>query len=77
MTLLSFQIAARIGRLSSRADLPNLPTPYQLCLLLGFYTGSLSSLWRWMKHIVSKPRENVVRFVSSTAALLIIASGLG
>src|SRR5438876_12318701 len=56
MTLLSFQIAARIGRLSSRADLPNLPTPYQLCLLLGFYTGSLSSLWRWMKHIVSKPR---------------------
>ena len=50
MTLLLFPAARRFLRNSQAGQEQSLPTPYQLGLYLQTLTGSVGSLWQWIKY---------------------------
>jgi hypothetical protein len=50
MTLVSYSISSSIVRHSKRGHINDLPTPYQIGLLLALRSGGLGSLWTWFKY---------------------------
>jgi hypothetical protein len=51
VTLISYPVASSILSASEKQKVTELPTPYQLSLLLRMLSnGSLSSLWGWLKY---------------------------
>jgi hypothetical protein len=77
MTLISYPTARRILASSQRREVAKLPTPYQLSLLLGLFTGSLGSLWDWVKYRTWRRRERLVASVSGSVIGLLAVTFLG
>ncbi|KAF3932207.1 hypothetical protein ABW20_dc0109670 [Dactylellina cionopaga] len=57
MTLAFFPVASKIRTYSITQDRAQLPTPYQLNLLVRMSTGGLGPLWEWAKYMFWKRRE--------------------
>jgi hypothetical protein len=77
MTLISYPTARRILASSKRREVAKLPTPYQLSLLLGLFTGSIGSLWDWVKYQTWRGRERLVAAVSGPVIGLMAVTLLG
>jgi hypothetical protein len=59
MVLVSFPVARNMVNASKDKRTNDLPTPYQLSMLLGVLNGSMGSLWAWLKYRNWKKRELV------------------
>jgi hypothetical protein len=70
MSLFSYSISQRVLRLSETEQLWELPTPYQLVVLVSLLTGNISALWQWMKYTF---RWRTVSVVNASAWGLILA----
>lgn len=60
MTLLSYSVAQRMLYLSNAERLQDLPTPYQIVLLIKMLDGSFGVLWKWLKYILQWRTANVI-----------------
>jgi hypothetical protein len=70
--LYGYRVAKAMIRYSETASTDDLPTPYQLSLLLGTYTGGILILWDWISYLFSKRRQKMVPVF--TFALIIFAA---
>jgi Zn-dependent protease with chaperone function len=58
MNLLSYPISRSIVTQSQEGRKHQLPTPYQLGLLITLRNGGWSGLWCWIKYITASARQN-------------------
>ena len=77
MALLSRSTAQKIMRLSEIGQYSELPTPYQLSLLLSILGAEIGSLWQYMRYKRWKQRDNVVKAVHGALLLLILTTLMG
>jgi len=77
MALVSFPVARKIANASKNKRTDDLPTPYQLSMLLGVLSGSVGSLWAWFKYRNWKKRELVNDTAKKTITWLVFVSLLG
>jgi hypothetical protein len=77
MGLLLYYVSATIKNNSDSGNANELPTPYQLSLLVGFSQASIGSIWHWLKYIFTKRRENAVFVIGLTFCVLIFSLLLG
>jgi hypothetical protein len=77
MLLVSFPIAHTIMNASKDKRTDDLPTPYQLSMLLGVLSGSIASLWNWFKYRSWEKRERVNGIAKTSITWLVIVSVLG
>jgi hypothetical protein len=75
--LVSFPIAHTIMNASKDKRTDDLPTPYQLSMLLGVLSGSIASLWNWFKYRSWEKRERVNGIAKTSITWLVIVSVLG
>jgi hypothetical protein len=74
MALVSFPVARTIMNASKNKRTDDLPTPYQLIMLLGVLSGSVGSLWAWFKYRNWKKRELVNDTAKSSITWLVFVS---
>jgi hypothetical protein len=77
MLLVRFPVARTLMTASRDRNTNDLPTPYQLSMLLGVLSGSVGSLWDWLKYRGWKKRERVNGVAKSSITRLVIVSVLG
>ena len=77
MILISYPIAQRILNNSRTHGTESLPTPYQTSLLLGLYTGSVSSLWPLFKYRSWQSHERLPSIARAAVISLSAASTIG
>jgi hypothetical protein len=77
MLLVSFPVAYTIMNASKDKKTDDLPTPYQLSMLLGVLGGSIASLWSWFKYQGWEKRERVNGIAKRSITWLVIVSVLG
>ncbi|PMD22228.1 hypothetical protein NA56DRAFT_702582 [Hyaloscypha hepaticicola] len=77
MLLVSFPVAYSIMNASKDKSTDDLPTPYQLSMLLGVLSGSIASLWNWFKYRSWEKRERVNGITKRSITWLVIVSVLG
>ena len=80
LTLNSFPVTKRLLEAQGRDDVRDLPTPYQLALMLRFISGStLSSLWTWVKYLFQwrAKRQHQASALRHTASVALLATLLG
>lgn len=77
MTLFSYSTAQRIMRSSADGRVGELPTPYQLSLLLGILGAEIGSLRQYFDYRRWKQRVEVVGTVNRALLLLVIATLMG
>ena len=76
-TLLWYHQSDHLERDTANARYDSLLTPYQLALLLNLKSGSLSSLWDYLKYICSRGREKQAKFLSNAGFVVLMATVLG
>lgn len=78
MVLYSYPIVSKIVKNSENDGSADLPTPFQLGLLVQLSKGGLGSVWSWAKYSFgwNGKRVKIAKEVSWTGAFLIIAIGL-
>jgi hypothetical protein len=77
MVLVSYPVARNILNASKEKNTDDLPTPYQLSMLLSVLSGSIGSLWNWFKYRGWKKRELVNGVAKSSITWLVFVSVLG
>jgi hypothetical protein len=77
MVLFSYPVARTILNASKEKNTDNLPTPYQLSMLLGVLSGSIGSLWSWFKYQGWNKRERVNGVAKGSIIWLVFVSVLG
>jgi hypothetical protein len=78
MTLLFHVISKDIVKYSLQQRPDNLPTPYQVGLLLTLRTGGLGSLWQWFKYTFRwKSRQKSTGMLKTSAAGVAVAILVG
>jgi hypothetical protein len=77
MLLVSFPVAHTIMNASKDNNTDDLPTPYQLSMLLGVLSGSIASLWNWIKYRSWEKRERVNGIAKRSITWLVLVSVLG
>jgi len=77
MVLVSYPVARTILNASKEKNTDDLPTPYQLSMLLGVLSGSIGSLWNWFKYRGWKKRERVNGVAKGSITWLVFVSVLG
>ncbi|KAN0095511.1 hypothetical protein V8E51_016222 [Hyaloscypha variabilis] len=77
MVLVSFPVARSILNASKAKRTDDLPTPYQLSMLLGVLSGSVGSLLAWFKYRSWKKRELVNGIAKTSITWLVFISLLG
>jgi hypothetical protein len=77
MVLVSFPVARSILNASKAKRTDDLPTPYQLSMLLGVLSGSVGSLLAWFKYRSWKKRELVNGTAKISITWLVFISLLG
>jgi hypothetical protein len=70
MTLWTLPIAQSMRIASMTAQYNQLPTPYQLSLIIGMSLASYERLWRYFGYILSKNRSTAPRVLNGAAAML-------
>jgi hypothetical protein len=50
MTLIFYSISSQIMKASEQAQVADLPTPYQVALLITMRSGGVGALWFWFKY---------------------------
>jgi hypothetical protein len=73
MTLLLYHISAMLKTKSENHANQELPTPFQLSLLVSFSEASLLSLWRWFVYISERKREKSVSIIRLATTILTIS----
>jgi hypothetical protein len=53
-----------------------LPTPYQLSLLLGTYNGGILTVWNWISYLLWRRRQKMIPVFTFTLAILITTSAI-
>lgn len=78
MVLYSYPIVSRIVRKSENGGSADLPTPFQLSLLVQLSKGGLGSVWSWAKYSFGwkGKRAKIAKEVSWTGAFLVTAIGI-
>lgn len=76
MSLTAFPVARKLRDRSS-TDSTDLPTPFQLSLLLESLTGSIVSLWRLIRYRRWEHRQPVASLVRSSFVILVVATFVG
>jgi hypothetical protein len=77
MVLVSYPVARTILNASKEKNTYNLPTPYQLSMMLGVLSGSIGSLWSWFKYQRWNKRERVNGVAKGSIIWLVFVSVLG
>lgn len=77
MTLIAYSMSADIVNHSKRAELDDLPTPYQLGLILNLRQGGIGSLIPWVKYAFWKVRHKSPAVLRATVGVAIAAIVLG
>ncbi|KAH8658786.1 hypothetical protein BGZ60DRAFT_127140 [Tricladium varicosporioides] len=77
MLLYSYPVSRSILNASKDRNVENLPTPYQLSLLLGVLSGSVGSLWSWLKYRGWTQRDRVPDVAKGSIMWLLSVSALG
>jgi len=60
MVLFSYPISRRILKISDGRKLSDLPTPFQLGLLITTLSGSLGALWHWVKYLLRWKKQRKI-----------------
>lgn len=76
MTLISFPVAYTLRRKSENTEHAQLPTPYQLNILLDLSTARIGALWQWSKYFFWKSRSHQIFAVKLSTFCLVIALGI-
>lgn len=76
MALTAFPAARKIKERSS-SDSTDLPTPYQLSLLLESLTGSMMSVWHLIRYRRWQHRQTIASMVRSSFLILFVATIVG
>ncbi len=76
MSLASFPVARSLKEKSSAA-IPDLPTPFQLSLLLESLNGSIMSVWRLLGYRRWRHKQPVASLVRSSFIILVVATTVG
>ena len=78
MMLYSYPIMARIVRTSESSQNADLPTPFQLSLLIQLAKGGLGPVWAWVQYIFGwkGKRVKIIKEVRWTGAFLVATIGL-
>jgi hypothetical protein len=77
MVLVSFPVARTIMNASKDKNTDDLPTPYQLSMLLSVLSGSIGSLWDWFKYRGWEKRERVNGIARGSIIWLLFVLVLG
>ena len=77
MVLVSYPIARTILDASKDKKTDDLPTPYQLSMLLGTLNGTFGSLWNWLMYRRRKKRELINGVAKNSITWLVIVSVIG
>jgi hypothetical protein len=73
MTLVRYPISQHIVRHSEMENLEELPTPYQLGLLITLFESGIGAIWPWIKYMASAwytKRKTVHAVTASVIALM-------
>jgi hypothetical protein len=73
MSLWTLPIARSMKIASSTTQYSQLPTPYQLSLVIGISLASYQRLWRYYEYMLSRPRSAIPPIVHKTAGMLTCA----
>ena len=76
MVLFSFHVASGLRKQLRTRDTSQLPTPYQLTLLLELFAASISSRWRWLKYYFWRHRNRDNSALRLAAVFLAISTCL-
>ncbi|CZR64410.1 uncharacterized protein PAC_14308 [Phialocephala subalpina] len=74
--LCGYRVAREMMQHSEDSNTNRLPTPYQLSLLLGTYTGGLLTVWNWISYLLWKRRQNVIPVFTFTLVVFVSSSVL-
>jgi hypothetical protein len=80
LTLASYPIARKFLKDARRESVRNLPTPYQLALILRFLNGGgFGALWSWLKYLGGwgNKRESQAKSLTNIASVAVLATILG
>jgi hypothetical protein len=78
MTLLFYIVLKDFVKYSEQKQLDNLPTPYQVGLLIILRGGGFASLWQWFKYTFQwKMRQKISRMLKTSTAGVGVAILLG
>jgi hypothetical protein len=77
MLLFSYPVSRTILNASKERTTDNLLTPYQLSMLLGVLSGSIGSLWSWLKYRGWKNRDRISGIAKGPIIWLAFVSSLG
>ena len=77
MVLLSFPIARSLRKSSAQEEHADLPSPYQLNLIIGMLGGGFSSLWQFTMYTFWRGKHRNPKIVTITASVLGIFTILG
>jgi hypothetical protein len=77
MLLFSYPVARIILNASQERKTDELPTPYQLSMLLGVLSGSIGSLWSWFKYGRWAKWEGINVVAKNSIICLVFVSMLG
>ena len=72
MSLLSYPISQRFLRHSRTKSVQQLPTPYQLTLLIGCLNANIMSLWRWLRYTCGQIRGKAADTLGSAAFIFLM-----
>jgi hypothetical protein len=73
MLLWTFPIAQSMRIASSTSQYSQLPTPYQLSLVIGISLASHQRLWRYYEYMLSRTRSTIPPILHKTAGMLTCA----
>lgn len=76
MVLFSFYVASGLRKQLRTRDTSQLPTPYQLTLLLELFAAGISSLWKWQKYHFWRHRNRDNSALRLSAVFLAISTCL-
>lgn len=74
MSLLSYPIAQRFLKDSTARSVRQLPTPYQLGLLIGCLNGNTITLWRWLKYSWTRFPKKRINAMQHVAYIFLIVN---
>ena len=76
MILWTLPVAHSLRQASLQQNYAQLPTPYQLSLVIGLTLASYERLWRYLAYLISPSRAQIPRVVHRAAGVLIVTTCL-
>ena len=77
MALLWYHLASLFGKWSQSGDVAELPTPFQLNLLLAIKGGGFQAMWDWITYSVSRRQSSQSTILRMAGGVLLTATILG